>query len=100
MEIASPIELRLLSLVAFAEVSGRELAQSYRSETGAILSYGTLYTTIRRMAVKGWVQVRDDEDEDGRVRYIKIDLPGMRVLQESRAYYTELAGFGLDGRTA
>lgn len=90
----SETEFRLLALVAPRERSGREVAKLYRQETGRGISYGTLYTTFRRMREAGWVKVRDEES-DGRVRYFRITAAGALALHHSRENYAELSNFGL-----
>lgn len=87
--------MQLLALVAEEELAGREVALRYQTETGRAISYGTLYTTFRRLKDDGLVSVRDDEDEDGRVRYFRITGHGKRALNEARARYQSLASFGL-----
>lgn len=101
MKLPSPVEMQLLALVAHGELSGREVAKMYEQETGKSMSYGTLYTTFRRLIESGWVKARDDEDEDGRVRFFKIDVDGRKALAEGRDYYAGIASFGLpEGRLA
>ena len=93
--------MQLLALVAHEERSGREVAKLYEQETGKSISYGTLYTTFRRLKESGWVKTRDDEDEDGRVRFFRIDVDGRKALAEGREYYAGIANFGMpEGRTA
>jgi DNA-binding PadR family transcriptional regulator len=92
-------ELELLALVAFEELPGREIAKRYKDETGSIISYGTLYTTFRRLKDEGFVLVREDEDADGRLRYFKITGEGSRALQRARRDLQKLAGFGLGWAT-
>ena len=97
-KIPSPVELRLLVLVD-RERSGREVAKLHKKETGKAISYGTLYTTFRRLREQGWVKTRDDEDEDGRVRFFLITASGVRALDRARVHYGRLASFGLSART-
>jgi len=101
MNLPSPMQMQLLALVADRERSGREVAKLYQQETGKPISYGTLYTTFRRLREDGWVKVRDDEDEDGRVRYFRIDVDGRRALAHGREFYAGIASFALpEGRPA
>ena len=95
MKTLSPIETQLLSLVLAKELSGRDVAKLYKAETGRSISYGTLYTTFRRLKEGGLVNARDDEDEDGRVRYFSATGQGKCVLNETRAFYESRANFGL-----
>lgn len=98
MKMPSPLEMQLLALVADDERSGRQVARLYKEETGETIGYGSLYTCFRRMVEAGWVTVRDDQDEDGRVRFFKIDIDGRRALTSGREFYAEVANFGLPGR--
>ncbi len=101
MKLPSPMEMQLLALVANDERSGRDVAKLYQQETSKTISYGTLYTTFRRLKDDGWVKVRDDQDQDGRVRFFKIDVDGRRALANGREFYAGIAGFGLpEGRPA
>jgi DNA-binding PadR family transcriptional regulator len=97
MRIASATEMQLLALVSDRdqELSGRDIAKLYRQETGRTISYGTLYTTLRRLKESGWITSRDAEDVDGRVRYFLITATGVRALAGAREHYLSLAWFGL-----
>src|SRR3989442_1520629 len=95
MKLPSDTEFQLMAILAARELAGREVAKRYKEETGSSISYGTLYTTLRRLADIGLVRVRDDEDEDGRLRYFSLTASGARALQTSRARYERLAGFSL-----
>lgn len=94
MDLPSNVEFQLLALVV-TERSGRDVAQLFKKETGRTISYGTLYTTFRRLREWGWVTVRDDEDEDGRVRWFRITAAGSKAMERARDAYRGLAEFGL-----
>jgi hypothetical protein len=95
MKIASEVELQLLAILsAHGELSGRAIAKKFKEESRRTLSYGTLYTTLRRMKQEGWVKSRDDKDEDGRICFFELDFPGMGALRRARAHYAALASFG------
>ncbi|WP_038164912.1 PadR family transcriptional regulator [Verrucomicrobium sp. BvORR106] len=79
MKMPSPTEWALIELLTAREISGRDLARLYEKETGKSMSYGTLYTTMRRLKDAGWVDVREDEDGDGRVRLFKISGKGAQA---------------------
>lgn len=96
MDLPSEIEMKLLALVA-TERSGREAAKKFKAVEGRPMSYGTLYTTFRRLKEAGWVTMRDDADADGRVRYFKITGRGVDALERARRYHERLATFGLEG---
>ncbi len=91
-------QYQLLALVSLRELSGRDVAKRYEQETGKSISYGTLYTTFRRMREAGWVTARDDADEDGRVRFFRITASGIRTLNEARNQLESQATFGLPGK--
>lgn len=97
MKLPSGTELQLLVLVSGPELSGRDVAKRFTVETGKAMSYGTLYTTFRRLRDEGWVSVRDDHDADGRVRYFQITGTGRRAVAAARSHYGRLASFGLAG---
>jgi len=92
--LPSDVEFRLLAL-AVEERSGREIAREYKREVGRSISYGTLYTTFRRLKDAGWVRVREDEDADGRLRYFQTSGAGLRALASARAHHASLANFQL-----
>lgn len=81
MKLPSPTQMNLLQALGAREISGRNLAKRYEQETGHSISYGTLYTTMRRLEEAGWVESRDDEDGDGRVRLFKITENGHKALR-------------------
>ena len=91
MNDLSPIEAQLLALISDEERSGREVAMLYKQETGRSISYGTLYTTFRRLKERGLVRSRDGEDEDGRLRYFKITGEGRFAKSKAHEFYEGLA---------
>ena len=92
-ELLAPLQLQLLALTV-QEKTGREIADLYYRDTKRHISYGTLYTTLRRLREDGFLTIRDAEDVDGRLRYFKIDAAGVKALNQSRQYYDEIANFG------
>lgn len=92
--LPSDVEFRLLVL-ATEERSGREIAKLYAKEVGRSISYGTLYTTFRRLKETGWVRVREDEDADGRVRFFQTSGAGLRAVAAARSHHESLASFQL-----
>jgi DNA-binding PadR family transcriptional regulator len=98
MVLPSTKELELMALVESEELSGREVAKRYEKETNKRISYGTLYTTFRRLKESGWVEARESSDDDGRVRYFRLTGAGIRVLRDARRHHTRLAHFGLPER--
>ena len=77
MKLPSKTEMNLIFALGTSEISGREVAKAYKQETGSTISYGTLYTTLRRLKEAGWVDSRDDGEGDARVRFFKISGPGL-----------------------
>ncbi len=90
----SPQELQLLSLITTAR-TGRQVAALYRQESGQRISWGSLYTSLRRMRTRGLVASREEPDEDGRIKYFLATQQGLAALQRSRAFYGRLGYFGL-----
>ena len=93
-KVLTPVELQLLALVT-SERSGREVARLCREETGEPVPFGTLYATFRRLRRRGFVQMRSDQYEDGRVRFFLITNAGAHVLERSRAHYARVSTFGV-----
>lgn len=81
MKMPSPTEMALLCAMPAREVSGRDLAKLYATETGDSISYGTLYTTMHRLKKAGWVDVREAEEGDRRVRYFMLSASGAPALR-------------------
>src|SRR5688572_9765326 len=93
MKLPSPTEMRLLEILSeHGELAGREVAKAYAKEYKTTVSYGTLYTTMRRLKEQGLVATRDDEDEDGRVRFFSIDPRGKAALNAARRYQAAVSG--------
>lgn len=95
MKMPSPTEMNLLTALGAREISGRDLAKRYEQETGSSISYGTLYTTMRRLKDSGWVEVREAETEDRRVRYFKISGAGAKIIHQVRLTQELLGGEGV-----
>lgn len=83
----SRTEYEVLSLT-IRERTGREIAKEFERQAGRPISFGTLYTTLRRMKDAGWVAVRDSEDEDGRLRWFRLKAEGARALARARTPYS------------
>jgi DNA-binding PadR family transcriptional regulator len=94
MGTLSNLEFQLLAVLGAKEQSGRDVALAYHGETGQELSYGSLYTTLRRLKESGFVDTRESEDEDGRIRYFKINGHGRAALAARRRELHSLATFG------
>lgn len=96
MDDLSTTEFQLLAVMGARDQSGREIASAYEREAGSSISYGTLYTTLRRLKEMGFVSSRDASDVDGRVRYFKITAQGLAALAKARKTFVRLAGFGTE----
>jgi DNA-binding PadR family transcriptional regulator len=94
MKLPSMLEFTLMALIGPNEIAGRPLAKLYKQETGKAISYGTLYTTLRRLIESGLVACREDEDKDGRLRFFVLTAQGHQVLTEARLRYEELVRLG------
>ena len=92
MKLPSPTEMGLLEALGPREISGRDLAKRYEKETGKSISYGTLYTTMRRLKEDGWIEARDSDEGDRRVRLFKISGTGAKVLPKAREARTLFRG--------
>src|SRR5688572_3629429 len=85
MKLPSATEMALLEILSeHAELAGREVAKQFKATHGRTISYGTLYTTLRRLKEQQWVRTRDDEDQDGRIRFFSLDPRGRGALNEAR----------------
>lgn len=92
--LLNTLEFQILATMGSAEMAGRAIGAEYEKEFGRI-NYGTLYTTLRRLRESGFVDSRDDSDDDGRVRYFTLTGNGRVAVQSSRLFYRELAQIGL-----
>lgn len=93
MKLPSPTETNLLNALGPREISGRELAERYKQEGHGSISWGTLYTAMRRLKEAGWVEVREDEVGDRRMRYFKISANGAIALPKVLSMQEQLAGW-------
>jgi len=94
MNNLSETEFQLLAMLGSREKSGRDIAADFMKETGREISYGTLYTTLRRLREAGFVEMREGQDNDGRIRYFTLLASGRRTLADQRRIYSALAAFG------
>ncbi|MDP1694054.1 MAG: helix-turn-helix transcriptional regulator [Candidatus Woesearchaeota archaeon] len=60
------------------------------------VSYGSLYTKLRRLVEEGWAEVRDSEDEDGRIREYKRYTGKLRIPDKEKKAARQVFG-GLEG---
>ena len=92
MKLPSPTEMALLEALRAREISGRDLAKRYEEGTGRPISYGTLYTTMRRLKEDGWVEAREGDQGDRRVRFFKIKGNGLKALSKVQQMQEYLNG--------
>lgn len=97
MKIPSTVEYNLLCALGAREISGRALAKRYEQEQDTSISYGTLYTAMRRLKDGGWVDVREADESDRRIRYFKLSADGARHLSDLHKLKST---FGFGGATA
>ncbi len=65
-------------------VPARDVAKLYARQYGRSISFGTLYTTLRRLSDIGLVTVtRESDDADGRFRYYRLTGTGARSLERT-----------------
>lgn len=82
---ASEVEHRLLALLKDrGDMSGRDLARMYRENCERPISPGTLYVTLSRLRDRGWIEVEDAHDKDGRIRFFRVTPEGRHALEEAR----------------
>lgn len=92
--VPTPVEMVLLSLMARPH-SGRHLARRLREATGRSISYGSLYTTLRRMRDDGLVEITVGEDRRERLFQITGGI-GKAALAKGREYYAALSRVDAD----
>lgn len=89
-------ELVLLALLLLRDNAyGVTIRRELVKRTGREVSIGAVYTTLERLARKGYVSSRVGEptpERGGRAkRYFKIEAPGERALRETREVASRLA---------
>lgn len=99
MKQLSLAEFQVLAAMGAREMAGRDIRIAFEKEFGRI-SYGTLYTTLRRLRESGFLEDRDDADADGRIRYFKLTGKGQTALTATRTLYRTLAAAGLSSTLA
>lgn len=90
--LPSPTEFSILSLLANRsrshELTGLEIAEGHRAATNRALSFGTMYSTLRRLKDEGLVVAETRWTEDGdKVRVFKLTGDGVHVLNHSARYF-------------
>jgi len=90
-------EIVLLALVRLGENAyGVTIRREIAERTGRDISFGSVYTSLERLARKGYVSPRMGEptpERGGRAkRYFKIEAPGLHALNQSREIVARLEG--------
>jgi DNA-binding PadR family transcriptional regulator len=93
--ILNELELKLVAIANRRMSTGREILNIYNREVNAELPKGTLYPTMKKMKDHGII-VLDLSARDFRSRIFWVTKYGKKVLRESRKYYSDLAGYGLE----
>ncbi|WP_077624637.1 PadR family transcriptional regulator [Sediminibacillus massiliensis] len=81
------IDLLLLSLVSQRDLYGYEMTRILKqySEDVYQMSEGTLYSALKRLERKKWLDSYWSETEQGRRKYYRITEDGRRELEQKRA---------------
>jgi DNA-binding PadR family transcriptional regulator len=90
-------ELLLLALVRLGETAyGVTIRREIAERTGRDVSFGAVYTTLERLARKGYVSSRMGDptpERGGRAKkYFRIEAPGIRALERSRETVMRMGG--------
>ena len=80
-KVLSPVELQILALVV-EERTGREVAALFEREAGRRIPFGSLYTSFRRMRVRGLMTIGAHVADEAIVR---ASFARLRNLQEDVA---------------
>lgn len=77
------IDLLLLSLIAQRDLYGYEMIQILKrlSENTYEMSEGTLYSALKRLERKGWIESYWNVTEGGRRKYYHIKDDGIQELE-------------------
>jgi DNA-binding PadR family transcriptional regulator len=88
-EILSPLSYTLLALLKKGKMPGTELAQAYETRTLRKVTFGTLYTTLKRLETRKLIESSEGTD-DRREKYYKLSKTGKEALKRSKDFYAEL----------
>lgn len=86
--------LILKTLLKKAEVHGFEIAEAIRETSEDVLRVeeGSLYPSLQRMLIKGWVRAAwGKTTENRRARYYRVTAPGRKQLQSEIEQYQRVA---------
>lgn len=80
------IDLLLLSLIAQKDLYGYEITKILKemSDEAYEMSEGTLYSALKRLERKLWIESYWTETEAGRRKYYKITIAGKKELEQKQ----------------
>jgi PadR family transcriptional regulator, regulatory protein PadR len=84
------LDLLILQALAREQLHGYGIAQYIERRSGDVLAIGegTLYPTLQRLLVKGWVAAEWGVSENNRkARYYKLTAAGRKQLEKDLAQY-------------
>lgn len=88
------IDLILLSLIAQRDMYGYEIVKLLKtiSEDTYEMSEGTLYSALKRLEKRQWVESYWQEAEGGRRKYYRLTDEGVQALDSKRENWKWMSG--------
>ncbi len=93
------VRIHILHHAGAAPVCGVDLMAELRRH-GYVLTPGTLYPLLHRLAAGGYLHPQDRRVAGRRRKYYSLTEDGVRILEEARRRLPELVGEVLMGGTA
>ena len=90
--ILSDVEFCLLAVMR-GGMTGREIAAAYEKAAGFPTPAGTYYTTLRRLATRGFVRKQPGKGPDARERRFSRTSKGVASVKQQRLFYGELVAW-------
>lgn len=90
------LEFRLLVIIHKKKaLTGRDIAAVYKKKMKRKVSYGSLYTSLRRLTADGFVSnTRPAKNsKDSRIRVFSLTKTGRVIVRQTRNHFTSLAKF-------
>ncbi|MDL4840863.1 PadR family transcriptional regulator [Aquibacillus rhizosphaerae] len=80
------IDLLILSLISQKDLYGYEITKVLKnmSEEAYQMSEGTLYSALKRMERKLWIESYWSEEDKGRRKYYRITDSGIKELEQKK----------------
>lgn len=88
------LDLLILQALAREKLHGYGIAEYIECRSGDVLAVGegTLYPTLQRLLIKGWVEAEWGVSENNRkARYYRLTSSGRRQLEQERAQYRRVS---------